>query len=233
MPFVYVQNPTGGVFAGDRLTTRIDAGPGTRVHLTTPAATRVHRMDGGSAEQLTELEIGESAYVESIPEPIVPQAGSRLRSRVAVTLAANASFVGAELVTPGRVARGEVFDYGLVELETSITDATGRRLCTDRIVLEPGRRAPAARGLLAGPSYLCTVVALAPGHDTEALAAAVDERLSERVGTAAAAGTLPHGAGIVARGLAPSLPVALVVLDTVWSYARRQLLGAPPPPRRK
>ena len=41
MAFVYVQNPTGAVFAGDRLTTRVAAGADARVHVTTQSAIRL------------------------------------------------------------------------------------------------------------------------------------------------------------------------------------------------
>ncbi len=51
MAFVYVQNPTGGVFAGDRLLTSVTADPGARVHLTTQSATKLYRMEGGEARQ--------------------------------------------------------------------------------------------------------------------------------------------------------------------------------------
>src|SRR5205823_503221 len=64
LPFLYVQNPSGGVFAGDRLRIRIEAGPGARAHLTTPSATRLQRMDGDGARQDVELVLGEGAYVE-------------------------------------------------------------------------------------------------------------------------------------------------------------------------
>ena len=40
MAFLYVQNPTGAVFAHDRLNTSVAAGDGTRVHVTTQSATK-------------------------------------------------------------------------------------------------------------------------------------------------------------------------------------------------
>ena len=51
MAFVYVQNPTGGVFAGDRLELRLTVEQDARVHLRTQSATRICQMDGGSASQ--------------------------------------------------------------------------------------------------------------------------------------------------------------------------------------
>ncbi len=231
MAFVYVQNPTGGVFAGDRLRVRIDAGPATRVHLTTPSATRVYRMDAGHAEQGLELTLGDGAYVESIPEPVIPQAGSRFASRTSVCLGEGAAYVGAELVAPGRF--GETFAFDLVELEASVTDVSGLELCADRVRLEPLRRRPAARGLLGPATHVGTLLAVAHGHDGEALAAAADRRLAALAGVEAAAGVLPCGQGVLVRALGVSAIAVRAAIDAAWAEAREALLGAPLPPRRK
>jgi len=231
MAFVYVQNPTGGVFAGDRLRTRIEAGAGTRLHLTTPSATKIYRMESGRAEQLAELDAGDGAYVEALPEPLIPQAGSRLVSRTAVRLGEGAAFVGAELVAPGR--HGETFAYELLELETSVVDAFGRERCVDRLRLEPALRRPSARGLLGPATHLGTLLAVADGRDGEALAAASDSRLAGLAGVEAAAGVLPCGQGMLVRALGASTAAVRRAVEAAWAEARLALLGAPLPPRRK
>jgi urease accessory protein len=231
MAFLYVQNPTGGVFAGDRLVTRIDAGPGTRLHLTTPSATRAYRMEGGHAEHVAELSLGPGSYLESLPEALIPQRGSRYVSRTAVQLREGAAYVGAELVAPGR--HGESFAYDLLELETAVGDAAGQELCVDRVRLEPARRRPSSRGLLGEAGYFGTLIAVADGHDGERLAAATDRRLAELPGVDAAAGALPSGVGVLARVLGSSPALVRRAIDTAWAEARRALLGAPLPPRRK
>jgi urease accessory protein len=231
MAFVYVQNPTGGVFAGDRLVLRVDAGPGTRLHLTTPSATRVYRMEAGRAEQALELTLRDRAYVESIPEAVIPQAGSRFALRTSVCLGEGAAYVGAELVAPGRYA--EEFAFDVVELQASVTGSDGRELCADRIRLEPVRRRPSARGLLGAGAHLGSLLAVADGHDGEALASAADRRLAELAGVQAAAGVLPDGQGIVVRALGGSAALVRRAVDTAWAEARQALLHAPLPPRRK
>jgi urease accessory protein len=231
MAFVYVQNPTGGVFAGDRLAVRVEAGAGTRLHLTTPSATKAYRMEGGHAEQVAELALGADAYVESLPEPLIPQGGSRLASRTRVRLAAGAAYVGAELVAPGR--HGERFAYDRIELETSIAGPDGRELCVDRLLLEPSRRRPSSRGQLGSATHLGTLLAVAEHHDGEALAAATDARLAGLGDVEAAAGCLPGGNGMLVRALGRSGAAVRRAIDVGWAEARLALLGAPLPPRRK
>ena len=233
MPFVYLQNPTGGVFAGDRLRVAVDAGPETRLHLTTTAATKIYRMETGSAEQLTELRLDAGAYVELVPEPLIPQADARFASRVTATLAEGAALVAAETVAPGRLARGEAFAYELLELGTEVRDSTGRELCVDRVVLEPSRRSTAARGLVGGLGYVGTLLAVAPGRDGVHLAAATDAVLAELPDVRAAAGALAAGQGAVTRVLGSSPAAVRRAIEAAWAEARRLLIGAPLPPRRK
>lgn len=230
MAFVYVQNPTGAVFAGDRLDLVVRAGAGTRVHLTTQAATKVARMDGGDAWQRTLVEAGPNAYVESIPDALIPQQGARYAQETVVRLAEGAAFVGAELVAPGRVARGEAHAYEHLLLRTAVHEADGAELVVDALELAPSRRVPGARGLLAGDRYLGTL--LACGAGTAALGPLLDEALAAAPGRGAAS-PLPHGRGAVVRVLADSAPEARAALDAAWGVVRRELRGLDLPPRRK
>src|SRR5262249_47801914 len=94
MAFVYIQNPTGGLFAGDRLVTRRAAGPRTSVHLTTQSATKAYRMVEGEACQRIEVALGEGAFVEYAPDLLIPQAGAKLDQELAVDVGEGAAFVG-------------------------------------------------------------------------------------------------------------------------------------------
>src|SRR5439155_4595310 len=149
------------------------AGPATRAHLTTPSATRLLRMDGSGARQDIELVLAEGAYVELLPEPVIPHAGARFEQRVEVELAAGAALVAAETLAPGRLARGERFAYERLLLSMRISQS-GHEHCVDTLLLEPRRRSPASRGLLGGFAYLATLLAVAPGRP----------ELAERLGAA-------------------------------------------------
>src|SRR4051812_46696096 len=120
MAFVYVQNPTGGVFAGDRLRLSVAAEPGARVHLTTQSATKLYRMEAGDARQEVWLDVAAGAYVENVPDALIPQAGTRYRQRTVIELAEGAACVTAETLAPGRRAHGERFAYDEVQLTTDV-----------------------------------------------------------------------------------------------------------------
>jgi len=231
MAFVYVQNPTGGVFAGDRLVTRIVAEAGAHVHLTTPSATKVYRMEQGEAQQRTEIHLGRDAYLEYVPEPLIPQAGSRLEQSLHVELGEGAAFFGMETIAPGRLARGEAFAYDRLVLHTSVV--SGREVCADTLLLEPSQRPPARRGLLGAYPYLGMAFAAAPRADCEALADRLDESVRGAHGCLAAAGALPSASGAFARVLAVTSSATRSALEGAWRAAREELMGTTPPVRRK
>jgi urease accessory protein len=234
MAFVYVQNPTGGIFAGDHLIASVIAEADARVHLTTQSATKLYRAESAPARQQLRFVLGAGAYVEHLPDPLIPQAGSRFTQEMSVELAPGAMFVAAETVAPGRRARGERFAYDLLELQTSVRRG-GRELCAERLRLEPRRAPPDRPGVLGDAEYLVSLIALAPDRDVGALASAIDDSLAghSQGGVRGAAGELPNGAGALARILASDAVAADDAMRSAWAAARLALIGLPLPERRK
>ncbi len=234
MAFVYIQNPTGGVFAGDRLIASIVTEPDAFVHLTTQSATKLYRTEGAPAHQELRFVLGADSYVEYVPDPLIPHAGSHYTQSTSVELATGAKFLASEMVAPGRRAGGERFAYDLLELDISV-QREGRELCAERLRLEPGLARPDRPGVLGDAEYLASLIAVAPEADNEALARAIGDALAGhlRAGVRGAAGELPNGAGALARILAVDAVAAHDALRSAWAAARLALLGLPLPERRK
>jgi urease accessory protein len=232
MAYCYVQNPTGGVFAGDRLTERLVVEPGARLHVTSQSATKLYRMEGGRAHQSVSCRVGAGALLERIPDTLIPQAGSHFVQRTEVELDDGAVFVSADTVAPGRIAYGERFEYEFLELRVEVRHRS-RPLCVETLRLEPGRRSPACRGLLGGSAYVASLLVVAPGRDGEAVAAAIDGELARLTDAQGAAGALDHGAGAAVRIVAGSAPGVRRALRAAWRTAREQVLGLPLPRERK
>jgi urease accessory protein len=232
MAFVYVQNPTGGVFGGDRLGIFLDCGPRAHVHLTTQSATKVYRTEGDPARQELCLRLSAGAYVEYIPDTLIPQAGADYEQVTRIELAFGAVLIVAETIAAGRVGRGERFAYRRLVLQT-VACRCGDELFAERLRFEPARARPDRPGMLGGWDYLVSVTVLAPEHDLTALADAINAELATRSDVYGGAGALPRQAGAFARVLAPDAVSAADAVWSVWTIARRCLLGVPPPIRRK
>jgi urease accessory protein len=232
MAFVYVQNPTGGVIEGDRLSLKVVAEPHAHVHVTTQSSTKIHRMTSGHARQEITFDLGGGAYCEYLPDPLIPQRGSRFEQSILVQLAEGAKFVGAEIVAPGRYASGEEFAYSRLSMKTEIRVPAGE-LCVDAVVLEPETRSPAHAGILGPNPYLGSLLAIAPDRDAERLVHRLDTALAHEASVLGAAGMLPQEAGVLVRLLAPSSILAKRSLVCAWDAVRQELVGHPAPRQRK
>lgn len=141
---VHVINPTAGFFDGDRLDLDVTVGAASRLIMSTPGASRVHQARGQSpavCEQRMKVEPG--AFLEWIPEPFIPQAGARYIQRTRIDLEVDSGLLFFEWITPGRVARGEVFAYESLRWELDLRVA-GRLVARERYELKPGDHSLAA-----------------------------------------------------------------------------------------
>jgi urease accessory protein len=230
MAFLIIQNPAGAVFAGDHLELRLAAEEGARVHLRTQSATRLCQMAGERATQAMHLQIAAGAYVEYLPELLIPQAGSRYAQRLSIDTAPAGAVVTAEIVAPGRRAHGERFEYEHLRLETALA-VDGREHAVDVLDLSPARRHPERGGVLGAHDYVATLTVLCPSADVERLARELDGVLAEVPGVSAAAGMLAGEVGVAGRILAPTGSAARAAVRAAWKCARLQLLGLPVPTR--
>ena len=224
-------NPTGGVLGGDVLETRVALGPGTRVCLTTPSATRVYRSAGPAARQRLVAEIADGAALEYVPDHLIPSPGARLVQSTELRLARGAVAIVADGWAVGRVARGERWRFDMLDLGLEAHD-DGGRLLKERAILAGGTRW-ARLGAADGHDYVGTFAALAPARDGwESLAAALGEAAGAVPGAAVGVAALARG-GALGRVLARSAPALRGALDALWSAARGALLGLPPLDLRK
>jgi urease accessory protein len=94
---LYLQSAAGGLYRGDRVALSITAEPDSAAHVTTQAATIVHRTHRFPVEQSTRLEIGEHAFLALTPDPLVLFPGAEISCKTEVTLTAG----GCAILTDG------------------------------------------------------------------------------------------------------------------------------------
>lgn len=101
----------GGLVQGDDYRQEIEVEPGAQVFLTTQSSTKIYRMPNSFARQVTRFKVGKGALLEYLPEPVVPFAGSRFFGETEVFLEDGATAFLGEVITPGRIGRGEIFAF--------------------------------------------------------------------------------------------------------------------------
>ncbi len=236
---VHLHNISGGVLGGDQLHLDVTVEPQAYVQLTTTSATRIYRTaaQAATSRQTTEIRVQENALLEYLPDPLIPFAGARYQQQTQLTLAPGAGLFWWETIAPGRSARGELFDYDLLDIGLSITDME-RPLALERNRLEPHRRTPASLARL-GPYhyftsfYICKV-GLDPAcwQQLERELSGIAQQRSQPGETVWGVSTLvAHGLLVRALSLRGSeLSAGLLAF---WRAARRALYGREALPPRK
>ena len=110
---VMVMSVSAGIMAGDEQRIDVKVGPDAVLQMTTQSFEKIHRMEEGAhAERATRLRVASGAYLDYSPLPQIPFAGSAFTSETTIELAdKTARLVYGEILSAGRVARGERFAY--------------------------------------------------------------------------------------------------------------------------
>jgi urease accessory protein len=234
MAFVFLQQQGDGLVQGDRYRIDIDCGPGSAVHVTTQAATKVFAARDNFATQLVNLRVGAGAVLEYLPDPVVPFRGSRLFQRTCLTAAADSTVILGETLLPGRVAHGESHVYDLYWAETEVRDADDALRFADTLRLRPGGVGdPASPGVLGDYDVLATLYVVTARLPSPEIVTLLRDTLGDGAGVLVAASELPHGCGATARVLGHTSKAVQVAMRTLWSATRVALLGWPAPDLRK
>ena len=219
-------NPTGGIVGGDHLKTEIMLGDDTHAILTTPSATKVYRALEDPAVHETRIQLGEGAFLEYLPDHVIPHPGSAFHQSLSLEMAPGCRVILFDALSFGRLARGEQWNFRELMNQTIIT-MERQPIFLDRVRLAPEVWTPAGLGGVEGFGYLATFVLCADAHeDWEDLARALLERLDKTPSVSGGISPLSRG-GYVMRFLAPSAYDLTQVAQDLWSIARQGLLGLP------
>lgn len=107
-----ILHTAGGIVGGDRLSTTTRLQPQANALITTAAAGKVYRSNGLEARQAIQIQVGEGACLEWLPQETILFAGADYRQDLHVELAPTGSWLGWEMTRFGRSARGEQFLQG-------------------------------------------------------------------------------------------------------------------------
>jgi urease accessory protein len=226
---LYLQSAAGGLYRGDRVALSITAEPDSAAHVTTQAATIVHRTGGFPVEQTARLEIGAHAFLALTPDPLVLFPGAEISCTTEVTLAAG----GSAILTDGLShhdpqGRGDAF--ARYSNSVTVRNTDGRVLLADRGTLTGEAMFGASSPL--GP-YRATGTVFVLGHGAERCDAEYLEKRLAACGCVAGFSKLPNDAGIGSRVVAANGGALARGLEAAFAVAFEALIGVPPARRRK
>lgn len=219
-----------GMLAGDRYTFDWRLAENARLYATNQAYTRVHPSGDGEQRLVQRFELARDAVLEWMPEPIMLFRGARLLAETEIALAPGAMCMVSEVVSPGRLSRGESFEYALYDNRLSVR-LDGELIHYQRQRWEPGLL-PIESAACFGDATHVGAFYVFSDRVNAGVAARLRERMSD-VGALEALGvvwgvahTARHGLVVQAAGSAAWRLERL--LRAAWDEARGLLLGEPP-----
>jgi urease accessory protein len=134
----HVHNVSGGILDTDELSWQLDVGPRAQAQVTSTGATRVYRSRSASsrASQRMRVSIASDAYLEYVPDQLIPFAGSRFHQCVRVEIERGGSLIWWDRVAPGREASDEIFRFESLTTHFELV-AEGRPIALERWTLRP------------------------------------------------------------------------------------------------
>jgi urease accessory protein len=130
LPYILFINPTGGIVQGDRYLYKIQLKEGAEAFITDTTATKVYKMDLNYASKQVDVYLGSNSRLEFLPRETMVFVDSRWHQRVAFHVSEGSKLLYSEIFCPGRVERGEFWDFEIYSSKIVI-EKEGRLLLNE------------------------------------------------------------------------------------------------------
>ena len=201
MAHVCLMSSAGSILENDRFEIRIDAGSNTCSSITTQAATKVHPMRKGHAYQYTNINMGRNAFLEYVPDQIIPYKSSKYHQEVSINVSDDSFMMYAETLTAGRIASNEVFDFDVCALKTRIINNEKGLILSDIIKLEPLEKKKEFTYIFGNKVVMFTAYVVTGDRDSLFLADKMTRILEGNDKILSGFSQMPNGSGYVVRVL--------------------------------
>jgi urease accessory protein len=227
LPCVFIVTTSGCVLQGDRLAIDIELGEGAEAHVTTQAATKIHTMDANYAAQEQTIKLGEGAYLELLPDVIIPHRGSRFISNTQISIAPSATLLMSEILMPGRKYHhaDETFGFDVFSSLVAAHDPFGRELFAEKLLIEPHRQSLRQAGIMGPFDVFGSVYLLTPKANADRIHAAIGAQVDQKNRLAFGASRLPNDAGLVFKVLGMETQPVKQKVREFWALTREIVLG--------
>ena len=225
--YAYIMNAAPGVLSGDDLRSRVEVGDRARLYLTDQSATKVHSkpIEGSPAQVTLEIQVGNGAYFEYVPEPLILFNSAALTQRLDVTLHPHGRFISSEIIVPGRLAR-EFYQFEQFESRLRVQTPAGQLVFADNLrLIGQANRFQHSAFVTAYP-IIGTLIAAVPGIDLDTLIQKLQQHDIAADTLQVCESPLPGGNGILVRAIATQVS-AIKAYQHFLLNCVRQLAGQP------
>lgn len=229
LPCVYILSSGGPNVDGDRYRQVITVKENAMGWVSTGAATKLAEMldNYSGMEQTIVLEKG--AYLEYMPEPIIPCRHTRFISDTRMQVDETATVFYSEIYMGGRkyFGKGELFEFDILSVCTHGERPDGEQLFREKYIIDPRRSDLRETGVMHGYDVFANVLVMTPKENIAPIYEATSAMIDNKDHIAFGITHLPNDAGLLFKVLGLETgPVKKVVRD-FCSKVRMQVKGHP------
>lgn len=223
LPCVYILSAGGPVVEGDSYEQHFSLKENSSAHISTGAATKVAQMQGGKAQMRQSIRLAAGAYMEFLPEAVIPCQGADYEVESEIVADESAALFLSEIILSGRRYSGERFRYRRLALRTRILRPDGEVVYVDSLEVEPHRWNIHTLGVMASYEVFASVIILAPESVVQDLREELQPYMDEDM--ALGVNLLPYDAGLKCTILGQHSSAVKTEVRRLCSFLRLRIKG--------
>jgi urease accessory protein len=225
MAYIYIISPSGGILQGDRYRIDISLRNAAISHVTTQSATRIYKMDKNFGTQMINLSVDKNCYLEYIPDQLIPFKNSKYYQLSNLKVHDSATCVYSEILTPGRVASNESFEYDICYMKIKATDHINKMRFMDVSKLEPKKENISAFGIMSNYDILGNLYILLPNDQQTGVKDEINSLLNNLNNIIGGCTMLPDNRGLLIRILGRLVSDIRNTIYSIVRIIRRKILN--------
>ena len=224
MTHVYIVSSSGGILQGDKYMIDIILEKNALAHITTQGATRVYGMNVSNAIQVVNVSLDDGAYLEFILDQRIPYKNSRFYQEINFKVHDNATMIYSEIISPGRIGMGEIFDYEICYLRSIGKNHKDELRFTDYTKIEPKKMNLQDFGVLEQKQITATVYILAKRNDIEKIIQTLENEIKNSSEIEFGWSTMTKENGILLRILGNTTRDVIRLVYDITKIVRKTIL---------
>lgn len=227
MPCVYILSSGGPNVDGDRYGQYFVVRRDAYAHISTGAATKLAEMRYNYSGLGQHIVLEENAYLEYLPEPVIPCRHTRYICDTDIVVDATATLFYSEIYMGGRkyFGGGESFLYDVLSVCTHARRPDGERLFREKFVVRPHMRSVRTVGVMADYEVFANVVVLTPPEHADAIYDATQAYVDPENRVAVGITRLLGGCGLLYKVLGDETGPVKRLVRQFCSRVRMQVKG--------
>ena len=231
MPCVYILSSGGPNVDGDRYRQDITVKKDAFAWVSTGAATKLAEMKYNYSGLVQNIVLEDNAYLEFMPEPVIPCKHTRFISDTTLKVAESATVFYSEIFMAGRkyYKNGELFEYDILSVCSHGERPDGEQLFREKFVIDPLIENPRNLGVMGDFDVFANVIVMTPADKASEIYEKTEVFIDREKKLAAGITRLPNNAGLLYKvlGMEPA-PVKKLV-RAFCSLVRQAVKGKPVP----